>query len=223
MYKVAPSLLATDFKCLQEQLEIIEKGGAEYIHLDIMDGRFVPNLSFGMTMIKSIRSASNLVFDVHMMVEEPIRFIDGFKNAGADIISVHYEACNDIKATIAYIKKIGIKAGVVLNPETPVEVLSNEIIESVDVIQLMTVQPGLDGQKFIPESLNKIKKVKQRIKDLKLEKDIEADGDITLDNIQAVLRAGANIIVSGKGLFNGDIKENISRFKKEIDIIQSEG
>ncbi len=223
MYKVAPSLLATDFKCLQEQLEIIEKGGAEYIHLDIMDGRFVPNLSFGMTMIKSIRSASNLVFDVHMMVEEPIRFIDGFKNAGADIISVHYEACNDIKATIAYIKKIGIKAGVVLNPETPVEVLSNEIIESVDVIQLMTVQPGLDGQKFIPESLNKIKKVKQRIDDLKLEKDIEADGDITLDNIQAVLRAGANIIVSGKGLFNGDIKENISRFKKEIDIIQSEG
>jgi ribulose-phosphate 3-epimerase len=223
MYKVAPSLLATDFKCLQEQLEIIEKGGAEYIHLDIMDGRFVPNLSFGMTMIKSIRSASNLVFDVHMMVEEPIRFIDGFKNAGADIISVHYEACNDIKATIAYIKKIGIKAGVVLNPETPVEVLSNEIIESVDVIQLMTVQPGLDGQKFIPESLNKIKKVKQRINDLKLEKDIEADGDITLDNIQAVLRAGANIIVSGKGLFNGDIKENISRFKKEIDIIQSEG
>lgn len=223
MYKVAPSLLATDFKCLQEQLEIIEKGGAEYIHLDIMDGRFVPNLSFGMTMIKSIRSASNLVFDVHMMVEEPIRFIDGFKNAGADIISVHYEACNDIKATIAYIKKIGIKAGVVLNPETPVEVLSNEIIESVDVIQLMTVQPGLDGQKFIPESLDRIKKVKQRIDDLKLEKDIEADGDITLDNIQAVLRAGANIIVSGKGLFNGDIKENISRFKKEIDIIQSEG
>lgn len=222
MAKIAPSLLEADFKCLQKEMETIENAGADYAHFDIMDGNFVPNLSFGIKMIKSIRDVSNLTFDVHMMVVEPIRFLDQFKSAGADIITVHYEACKDMKLTLSYIKKIGLKAGIALNPETSVDVLSDDIIKLADVIQIMTVKPGIPNQSFIYESLDKIKKVNEHINGLKLERDIEVDGGINLDNIGEVIKAGANIIVSGKALFNGDIKENIKCFKKEMDLLKCE-
>jgi len=216
MYKIAPSLLEADFKYLQKDIKALEDAGIEYIHLDIMDGNFVPNLSFGLAMIRSIRSATNLIFDIHLMIDEPIRFVDRFREAGADVISVHYEACTDIEETLDRIRKSGAKAGIVLNPETSIDVLADDLLRKVDVVQLMTVMPGIPGQSFFPDSLERIRGVRKKLDELGMDKDIEVDGDIKAENVRAVVEAGATVIVSGKGIFQNSIPDNVSMFRKSL-------
>ena len=211
---IAPSLLEADYQCLGDQLKIIEEAGAEYVHIDVMDGNFVPNLSFGMKMIRGLRDASRLVFDVHMMVQEPSRFVERFYEAGANVITVHYEACKNVPATLRQIKQLGLRTGIVLNPGTPTMVLTDEIIKLADVIQIMTVEPGVEGQHFIQSCLKKIQEVKTRIDQVGMKRDIEVDGNINFENLKEVLDAGANIIVSGKALFNGNLAQNIVSMKK---------
>lgn len=212
---IAPSLLEADYKCLGEQLKTMEKSGAEYVHIDVMDGSFVPNLACGMKMIHGLKGVADLVFDVHLMVNEPVRFVKRLQEAGADVISVHYEACSNVAETLKEIKQCGIRAGIVLNPETSAEVLTEEIWKLADVIQVMTVHPGRDGQHFIEDTLDKIKDIRRRSTDTGEWKDIEVDGSINCGNIGKVIKAGANIIVSGKALFNGNLAENIANMKQQ--------
>ena len=208
MIKVAPSVLAADFSILKEELVSLEKAGDDYIHLDIMDGNFVPNISFGAPVIKELRKCSKLVFDVHLMVEMPERYIEDFVNAGADIITVHVESTKHLDRTIELIKSYGIKAGVTLNPATPVESLKY-IINKVDMVLVMSVNPGFGGQSFIEYSLDKIKEIKNMRPDV----DIEVDGGITDITAKRVIEAGANVLVAGSYVFNGDYKEKIDSLR----------
>lgn len=210
---IAPSLLEADGSCLGEQIKELEAGGAGYVHIDVMDGQFVPNLSFGMKLISSIRHCTELPFDVHMMVMEPIRFVESMKQAGADVLTVHYEACDDVEATLLTIKKFGMRAGIVLNPETSLEVITKKILEIVDVVQLMTVKPGIPGQIFFEESLERIAKLRRMMEEYEVVRSIEVDGGIHFGNAANVVKAGAEIIVSGKALFEGGLKENIVGLK----------
>lgn len=216
-YQLAPSLLEADFRCLDTELKTLESAGIRIVHIDVMDGMFVPNLSFGMKMIRSIRSSTNMIFDVHLMVQEPVRFARQIIDAGADVITVHYEACADVESTLAFIKKSGIKAGIALKPGTALDVLTDDILRKMDVVHLMTVRPGLEGQTFIPESLSRISEIRDRLDKIHPECDIEADGNITPENIKAVLLAGANIIVAGKSIFSGNIVHNIIKLKENCD------
>ena len=203
-YKVAPSLLAADFTRLGEQVHEIEEAGAPYLHLDVMDGAFVPSISFGMPVLKSLRKVTNMTFDVHMMVEEPGRYVEDIKKAGADIITVHAEACTHLDRVVNQIKEAGCKVGVALNPATPVSVLEC-ILGQVDMVLIMTVNPGYGGQSYIVKMDDKIKELRAIINEKGLDIDIEVDGGISAKNVAHVKECGANVFVAGSAVFNGDI------------------
>lgn len=210
-YILAPSILSADFKELGVQMKQTEDNGAEYLHFDVMDGMFVPSISFGMPVLKSIHGATSQVMDAHLMVQEPIRYIEAFKEAGADIVTIHLEACEDVRSTIGKIRECGMKAGLSICPETPAEKIK-ELLPIVDMLLVMSVHPGFGGQKFIPESLDKIRKIREMIEEQKLDVDIQVDGGIYLSNVKEVLDAGANVIVAGSAVFNGDPAENTKAF-----------
>ena len=215
---IAPSLLSADFKNLGEQIKKTQEAGAKYLHFDVMDGIFVPSISFGMPILKSIRPMTNQVMDVHLMIQEPLRYVEDFKRAGADIITVHVEACEDIVETLEKIKELGMKVGVSIKPNTSVKVLE-PLLDKVDMVLVMTVEPGFGGQALIPETLEKVKEVKKLVEHMERKIDIQVDGGIYHENVHQVLEAGANIIVSGSGVFLGDIEENVRKFKKIFDSV----
>ena len=204
---LAPSMLSADFKELGKEIQTIEENGAEYLHFDVMDGIFVPSISFGMPVLESIRPATKLVCDAHLMITEPIRYIEAFAKAGADLITIHLEACEDVEATIAKIRACGCRVGISICPETPVASLEN-LLEQVDMILIMSVHPGFGGQKFIPESLDKIRELKAMLEKKGLDTDIQVDGGIYPHNVEEVILAGANIIVAGSAVFKGDTAQN---------------
>ena len=214
---LSPSILSADFTKLGEEIETIDNAGAEYIHVDVMDGMFVPSISYGMPVIKSIRKSTGKVFDVHLMISEPIRYIADFAASGADMITVHVEACSDVVATIEKIREHKLKVGITLNPDTPVSAIK-PYLNRVDMVLSMSVNPGFGGQKFITSSVDKIKEVKRLRDELNLSYDIEVDGGINIDNLATVLEAGANVIVAGSAIFRGDAAENVKKFKSIMSV-----
>ncbi|MFP3153644.1 ribulose-phosphate 3-epimerase [Lachnospiraceae bacterium ZAX-1] len=208
---LAPSLLAADFTKIGEQIRQLNEGGAQYLHLDIMDGMFVPSISFGMPVIKSLRPYTEQIFDVHLMIEKPERYIEQFVEAGADIITVHAEACTHLDRTIMAIKEHGVAAAVALNPATDL-CLIDYVLPQLDMVLLMTVNPGFGGQSYITYCTEKIRQLKRKIDQRGLTTDIEVDGGIYLGNVREALRAGANIIVAGSAIFKGDITKNVADF-----------
>ena len=216
MNKLAPSILSADFAALGEDVKKAERAGAQYLHIDVMDGAFVPSLSLGFPIIQSIRKLTDLVFDVHLMICDPDRYIGEFVAAGADIVTVHAEACPHLNRTIASIKEQGAKAGVVLNPATPLTALEY-ILEDLDMVLLMTVNPGFGGQKYIESCTRKIRELRGWITERGLNIDIEVDGGIKLDNVGKVLDAGANVIVAGSAVFGGDVEQNVKDFLKVMN------
>ena len=215
-YKVAPSLLAADFTRLGEQVHEIEEAGAPYLHLDVMDGAFVPSISFGMPVLKRLRKVTNMTFDVHMMVEEPGRYIEDIKNAGADIITVHAEACTHLDRVVNQIKEAGCKAGVALNPATPVSVLEC-ILGQVDMVLIMTVNPGFGGQKYIPYCGEKVRELRKMITEKNLDVDIQVDGGVKASNIAEIAECGANIFVCGSAVFEGNIEKNVKEILEQMN------
>ena len=204
---LAPSILSADFGVLKEQLELIDEAGAQYVHFDVMDGVFVPSISYGMPVLKSIRKYTDRLFDVHLMIVDPERYIKDFAEAGADIITVHAEACKHLDATIDLIKANGAMAGVALNPATPVATIKH-VLDKVDMVLIMTVNPGFGGQKLIPYTIDKVRELVELCHEVGAKIDIEVDGGINIDTIDDALDAGANIIVAGSAVFNGDVKAN---------------
>lgn len=216
MIKIAPSILSADFSMLGSQVSDLEKYGADLIHIDVMDGKFVPNITFGPPVIKSIKKFTKLPFDVHLMIEEPSRYIEDFVKAGADIITIHYEAERHIDRTINYIKSFNIKAGIALNPATPVLAIK-DILKNLDMVLIMSVNPGFGGQKFIDYSNEKLKELKELSKNINPNLLIEVDGGIDSSNIGEIVQSGANVIVAGSSVFkNQNIKENIIDLRKGI-------
>jgi ribulose-phosphate 3-epimerase len=218
MKKIAPSILSADFSKLGEEILAVEAAGADLIHIDVMDGHFVPNITIGPGPLKSLRKITKLPFDVHLMIENPELYIDSFANAGSDVITVHVEAVRNLHMAITQIKEKGIKAGVSLNPATPL-VLIEPILSDVDVLLIMTVNPGFGGQKFINSVLPKIQKAREMVKSISPHVFIEVDGGVTLDNIKAIAEAGADIIVAGSSVFgSGNYGQTIKEMKKILGI-----
>ena len=216
MMILAPSILAADFKELGKEIQTIEENGAQYLHFDVMDGMFVPSISFGVPVLESIRPATKLVCDAHLMVTEPIRYVEAFAKAGADLITVHLEACEDINATIEKIRACGCKVGVSICPDTPV-ISVKDLLKKVDMILIMSVHPGFGGQAFIPESLDKIRELKAMIDAEGLRVDIQVDGGIYTHNVEEVIEAGATVIVAGSAIFKGDTANNT---KEMLEILK---
>ena len=213
---LSPSILSADFTILGQQIEEADKAGAGYIHIDVMDGIFVPSISYGMPVIKSIRKTTTKSFDVHLMIRDPIRYIEEFAGVGADLITFHVEAAPDVCAVIDKIHACGKKAGITLKPGTSVKELE-PYIDKVDMVLVMTVEPGFGGQSFIPETMDKIRTVRKMLDDRGLTTDLEVDGGVTLGNLKDVLEAGANVIVAGSAIFKGSVSENVRSF---LDIMQ---
>ena len=213
---LSPSILSADFANLGEQVRMLDEAGAQYVHIDVMDGIFVPSISFGMPVIKSIRECSDRIFDVHLMIEEPGRYIDDLAEVGEDLITVHAEACKHLDRTIEAIKEKGLLAGVALNPATPLSAIE-WILPKVDMVLIMSVNPGFGGQKLIPYTVEKVRALKKMIDEKGLKIDIEVDGGVNLENVTEVMDAGANIIVAGSAVFKGDISENVERF---LDVLK---
>ena len=200
MALIAPSLLSADFLHLQKDCDMLNKSSADWFHLDVMDGRFVPNISFGPMIVEFIRKATTKTCDVHLMIEEPEKYAEAFKKAGADNLTVHYEACRHLHRNIQQIKSLGMQAGVAINPHTPVDLLK-DILQDIDLVCLMSVNPGFGGQSFIPHTIYKIKQLKEMINEQLLNVKIEIDGGVTLENAKSIMDAGADVLVAGNTVF----------------------
>lgn len=215
MGELAPSILAADFNRLGEQIKEVGNTGTRYLHIDVMDGLFVPSISFGMPLIESIRKESGLFFDVHLMINEPARYLNDFAKAGADGITVHKEACTDLKETLNGIKELGLKPSVSINPETPAEEIE-DVLDMVYMVLVMSVHPGFGGQKFIPSSLGKVRWLKEKREEKGLSYKIEIDGGVNKNNIAEIAGNGVDIIVAGTAVFSGNITENINTLKEVL-------
>ena len=222
MIVLSPSLLSVDFAHIADGIKELDRANVPALHLDVMDGSFVPNISFGAPVIKCLRKETDMIFDVHLMIEEPVRYLEDFKKAGADWVTVHAESCKHLHRTITAIKELGMKAGVALNPATPVSAI-DYVLDEVDMVLVMSVNPGFGGQSFIPSSLRKISEVKQLIDERSLDVRIEVDGGVNLKNVKAVVKAGADVIVAGSAVFGGDIYENSTAFLETFKSIESDG